>query len=120
VLTPLWVGLLVVRTDLVKLFGISGIMLFPFCFVKKDAPDRTVRHEKIHLKQAINLLVIPFYLLYFIFWVRCLFMYGKKAYYYICFEQEAYRNEFKLDYKVKYNWTKYISKSSKIKLWKDN
>jgi len=120
VLTPLWVGLLVVRTDLVKLLGISGIMLFPFCFVKKDAPDRTIRHEKIHLKQALNLLVIPFYLLYLLEWLRCLILYGKKAYYYICFEQEAYRNEFHLHYEVKYKWIKYLPKSNKIKLWKEN
>lgn len=119
-LTHLWVGLLVVRTDLVKLFGISGIMLFPFCFVKKDASDRTIRHEKIHLKQALNLLVIPFYLLYLLEWLRCLLLYGKKAYYYICFEQEAYRNDFHLHYEVKYKWIKYLPKSNKIKLWKEN
>jgi len=110
------VGLLVVRTNIVRWFGISGIMLFPFCIVKKDAPDRTIRHEIIHLKQALNLLVIPFYLLYLLEWIRCLFIYGKDAYYYICFEQEAYRNEFHVEYKVRYKWTKYLKRSQKIKL----
>lgn len=89
-------------------------MLFPFCFVKKNPSESLIRHEMIHFYQALNLLVIPFYMLYFLEWVRCLIQYGKDAYYYICFEQEAYINENIKNYKVGYNWTKYLT--NKIKL----
>ena len=97
------------------MFGISGIMLFPFCIIKKDATERTVRHEMIHFKQALNMLVIPFYILYFLEWIRCLIQYGKNAYYYICFEQEAYLNDYKKEYRVGYNWIRYVIKKHKIK-----
>ena len=106
---------MVIKTDIVKYFGLNGIMLFPFCFVRKRAIASTIRHEKIHFKQALNLLVIPFYILYFIEWIRCLIQYRKNAYYYICFEQEAFLNDYKRDYKVGYNWTRYVFKKEKIK-----
>ena len=106
---------MIFRTNIVRWFGISGIMLFPFCIVKRDANASTIRHERIHFYQALNLLVVPFYVLYFIEWVRCLIQYGKDAYYYICFEQEAYLNDYKREYKVGYNWTRYVFKKHKIK-----
>ena len=105
---------MVIKTDILKYFGLNGIMLFPFCFVRKRAIATTIRHEKIHFKQALNLLVIPFYVLYFIEWVRCLFLYKENAYYAICFEQEAFLNAYKRNYKVGYNWIKYIIKKEKI------
>ena len=43
-------------------------------------------HEKIHGKQQIELLIIPFYLIYFIEWLA-------KGYYNISFELEAYDNQ---------------------------
>ena len=111
---------MIVRTNLVRLLGVGGIMIFPFCFVEKHASDRLIRHEMIHFKQALNLLVIPFYILYLLEWIRCLFIYGKNAYYYMCFEQEAFRNEFHEHYEVKYKWIKYLPTSNKIKLWQNN
>ena len=52
----------------------SAINLFGVIFVRKDLPDRyqsdplwletIVRHERIHTSQMVELLVIPFYLIY--------------------------------------------------------
>lgn len=106
---------MIVRTNIIKIFGISGIMIFPFCIVKKDANQNTIRHERIHFKQALNLLVIPFYVLYFLEWIRCLIQYGKDAYYWNCFEQEAYLNSYKKYYKVGYNWLYYIKNKTNLR-----
>ena len=38
----------------------------------------------------------------------------------MCFEQEAFRNEFHEHYEVKYKWIKYLPTSNKIKLWQNN
>lgn len=47
--------------------GYSGITLFPFIFLKrKDMLENKVliNHEKIHLRQQIELLIVPFYAFY--------------------------------------------------------
>jgi hypothetical protein len=61
--------------------------------LKNDA--RLVNHEKIHLKQQLELLIIPFYLLYIL---EFLFQFIKQkkidaAYRSISFEREAYTND---------------------------
>lgn len=50
-----------------------------------------MNHERIHLWQQIEMLIIPFYILYFIE----LF---KKGYHNVSFEKEAYDNEKNLSY----------------------
>lgn len=82
---------------------INGITLFPFIFIKNPA-DKTnkelINHEKIHLRQQLELLVIFFYLWYVIeyyYWyfkLKDSFM----AYKYISFEREAYAMEEDLNY----------------------
>ncbi|WP_338152382.1 hypothetical protein [Psychroserpens jangbogonensis] len=54
-----------------------------------------VNHEKIHLRQQLELLIIVFYLWYSIEFLIRLLVYGnwKKAYKNISFEREAYVNE---------------------------
>ncbi len=56
---------------------------------------RLVNHEKIHLQQQIELLVLPFYLLYVLEFMIRLMQYKKWsiAYRHISFEREAYDNE---------------------------
>lgn len=83
--------------------GYSGLTLFPFVFLKHKALfDDTIliNHERIHLKQQIELLIIPFYIMYCIeFLVR--FAKYKKwslAYKNISFEREAYANESNFQY----------------------
>lgn len=83
--------------------GYVGITIFPFVFLKYKALKKDavlLNHEKIHLKQQLELLVIPFYLLYLIeFFVR-LVQYNNMyaAYKNISFEREAYVNERDFNY----------------------
>ena len=47
--------------------GFRGLTFFPFVFLmnKVDVLDKVfVNHEKIHLRQQIELLVLPFYVWY--------------------------------------------------------
>ncbi|MEM6686601.1 MAG: hypothetical protein AAF617_12540 [Bacteroidota bacterium] len=83
--------------------GFRGITLFPFIFLRdaKDKDNATlVHHEKIHLRQQIELLVLPFYILYISEWLirLCYYRNREKAYYNISFEREAYFNEQDFDY----------------------
>ncbi|WPR72821.1 hypothetical protein SLW70_06755 [Flavobacterium sp. NG2] len=83
--------------------GFRGLTLYPFVFMKfvvdKDNPI-FVNHEKIHLRQQIELLVLPFYIWYIVEYLFRLVQYRNRyqAYRNISFEREAYENETKLDY----------------------
>lgn len=59
-----------------------------------------LNHERIHLRQQIELLIIPFYLCYGIEFIIRYFQYKNwdKAYRNISFEREAYGNESDLEY----------------------
>ncbi|WBU90076.1 hypothetical protein [Cellulophaga omnivescoria] len=75
-----------------------GLSLWPFIILKSDAlrdDDSLINHEKIHLRQQLELLVLPFYVVYLLeFVIRCLFYWDSyKAYQNISFEREAYFNE---------------------------
>ena len=83
--------------------GFRGFTAFPFVFVKYRLDKENVifvNHEKIHLRQQLELLVLPFFIWYFLeFFVR--FVYYKNAdlaYRNISFERESYTNEKNLDY----------------------
>jgi len=81
----------------------KGVSLWPFVVLrdKRDAADPVfINHERIHLKQQLELFIIPFYVLYLTeFFIRyLLYRNAYKAYYNISFEREAYSNEFDLDY----------------------
>ncbi|MDN3666088.1 hypothetical protein ACFFU1_04835 [Algibacter miyuki] len=83
--------------------GYAGVTLFPFIFLKQQSMTTNtvlVNHEKIHLKQQLELLVIPFYMWYVLEFIYRLFQYKKwhMAYKNISFEKEAYSNESTLDY----------------------
>ena len=78
--------------------GYLSITIFPFIFLRsKDltANWRLVNHERIHLKQQVELLILPFYLLYALEFIVRLMQYKKwsLAYRHISFEREAYDNE---------------------------
>lgn len=77
--------------------------LYPFILVgnKKDLQNEIlINHEKIHLKQAEELLVIPFYIAYLLNYLVNLAIYRQHntAYLNIVFEREAYANECNLMY----------------------
>ncbi len=81
----------------------SGITLFPFILLrKKDAPfgEVLLNHERIHLRQQLELLILPFYI-----WYLCSYLFYRfkglshhTAYRSILFEREAYAHEKDLDY----------------------
>lgn len=97
---------------------VGGISLFPFIIMreyKKGTPggQRTVNHETIHFWQTLELGIIPFYLLYILFWLKNLLVYRDldKAYHEIPFEREAYGNQENLDYikeRKAYAWLWYV------------
>jgi hypothetical protein len=91
-------------------FRVGGITLWPFIIVRKETSQKTIRHEKIHIAQYNELLVIGFLLIYFFEWIYNIFHYDfKSAYRMIRFEKEAYANskhpEY-LCYRKHYAWRK--------------
>lgn len=72
---------------------IRAITLFPFIVIPETTSPNSVliNHEKIHLRQQLELLIIPFYIWYLI-------EYFTKGYLNISFEREAYLNEKNQDY----------------------
>ncbi len=83
--------------------GYTGITIYPFIFLKYDAlktDSILINHERIHLRQQRELLIIPFYIFYSIeFLTRLITLRNwKKAYKKISFESEAYDNEKDLNY----------------------
>ena len=83
--------------------GYRGITLFPFVLVKYvfDSENKVlINHEKIHIRQQLELLVLPFFVWYFVEYAVRLLKYknANLAYRNISFEREAYANEQHLDY----------------------
>ena len=77
--------------------------LFPYILIrdKRMADDvMLINHERIHLRQQAELLVIPFYVLYLLNYLLNLLVYRNhhKAYMYIVFEREAFSKETDSDY----------------------
>jgi len=80
-----------------------GLSIWPFIFLKNDSLKEDIfliNHEKIHLVQQKELLIIPFYIIYITEWVLRSICYFDtyKAYQNLSFEREAYLNEKDLDY----------------------
>jgi hypothetical protein len=83
--------------------GYRGLAVFPFVFVKyeKDRLNKVfVNHEKIHLRQQAELLILPFFIWYLLEYCFRLVQYknANLAYRNISFEREAYANESNLVY----------------------
>jgi hypothetical protein len=77
----------------------AAMALFPFILLnrRKKITDVLINHERIHLMQQLEMLVIPFYFIY-------LFELVVKGYRNISFEKEAYANEKNLDYLRQRKW----------------
>ncbi|MDT0555838.1 hypothetical protein [Patiriisocius hiemis] len=93
--------------------GFNGITLWPFIVVrlKELVNDKVfMNHEKIHLRQQIEMLVLPFYLWYGIEFIIRLIQYKNRnlAYRNISFEREAYGNEKDLCYLKQRSFWKFI------------
>lgn len=83
--------------------GFRGITIFPFVFLldKKDSQNPVfLNHERIHIRQQLELLIIPFFIWYGIEFGLRWWQHRdrRKAYYAISFEREAYAYEKDLDY----------------------
>lgn len=93
--------MLVIKTSLLPK-DVVAIALYPLVLVSKEKHinEYVINHERIHLRQQLELLIIPFYLWYGIEYLALWIKYkdGDKAYRSISFEKEAYANEGNLDY----------------------
>ncbi len=71
----------------------AGMAFFPFVIINSqvEPTPELINHERIHLRQQIEMLVIPFYIWYLI-------AYYRKGYMNISFEKEAYANDKNLTY----------------------
>ncbi|WP_426091038.1 hypothetical protein [Flavobacterium sp. DSR3-2] len=83
--------------------GYHGLALFPFVFIKFSVDKENMvflNHEKIHLRQQLELLIVPFFIWYFIeYFVRVAqYKNADLAYRNISFEREAYANESNLEF----------------------
>ena len=83
--------------------GFRGITLFPFIVVSERVLKQNevmINHEKIHIRQQIELLILPFFIWYGIeFLFRWIISKDKNvAYRNISFEREAYAKEKDLNY----------------------
>ncbi len=94
----------------------NGMALFPFILVKEPGSkfdEVIVRHENIHLRQQLELLVLPFYFFYLINYLynRAVFKSHHEAYMSIVFEREAYANDAFPDYlkrRKRFAWISYF------------
>ena len=90
--------------------------LYPFILVnKKELLNNAVviNHERIHLRQQAELLVLPFYILYLLNYLVNLAIYHQhnKAYLNIVFEREAYAKEqamLYLKHRKWFAWARYF------------
>ena len=93
-----------------------GLSLWPFIILREASykQDKVLlRHERIHLRQQQELLLVFFYLWYVLEWLfRTLWYFDSyRAYQNISFEREAYANEEDANYlnaRKPYGFLKYI------------
>lgn len=81
----------------------EGIVLWPFIFVRNKSLKKDplfMNHERIHIRQQLELLIVFFFILYFFEYFYRLIRYRNSytAYSKLSFEREAYANERNADY----------------------
>lgn len=94
--------------------GFRGLTLYPFVFLKDKSDKENVvllNHERIHIRQQIELLVVPFYIWYSLeYLVRLIQCKDRNlAYRNISFEREAYQNEKNLYYVKQRSFWRFIN-----------
>jgi len=92
---------------------VYAITIFPFVISREELDEEVKNHESIHFYQQLELLIIPFYILYVIFFIVGWIKYrdSEKAYLSIPFEMECYKNEENLNYlsqRTPWAWMRYI------------
>ena len=79
----------------------NGMAIFPFLFVKYKKPSIVlINHERIHFRQQLEMLILPFYVWYVLEYLiyRLKGKSSNQAYMSISFEREAYDNDDDLMY----------------------
>lgn len=94
--------------------GYIGLTVFPFIIIrdkKRRNFEVLINHEKIHIRQQLELLVFPFFIFYgFEFLIRWIQFKDKKlAYKNISFEREAYINEKDPNYLKQRSFYKFLN-----------
>ena len=132
--------MIIVRNNLIPFRGYSAVTIWPIVFVRRGAwySHNTDRHERIHGRQQIEMLLVGIVLAavlaavgcgWWSLWALPLFYlcYGveylirlaitrdhDRAYRSISFEQEAYAHQFDetyLQYRRRFAWLRYIFKA---------
>ncbi|MCU0467837.1 MAG: hypothetical protein MUF58_04480 [Arcicella sp.] len=99
---------LIVRLPFMK---VNGMAIFPFLFVRSKNPSKIlINHERIHFRQQLELLIIPFYFWYVVEYLlhRIKGKSGNQAYRSISFEREAYQNDENLSYLKNRKWWAFL------------
>lgn len=96
-------SMIILSLRLLRKTRINGITIFPFIFLRESAFKENkilINHEKIHIRQQLELLIIFFYLWYVVeYYYWYLKLKDKQlAYRNISFEREAYAMEEDLNY----------------------
>ena len=81
----------IIYNKIIPFKGYKAMAIWPFIFARKKLSEIDINHEKIHLAQQLELLIIPFYIIYFIEWIF-------KGYKQISFEKEAYTHQEDMNY----------------------
>ena len=94
--------------------GYRGMTVFPFVILReKDGKQNAVlvNHEKIHIRQQLELLVLPFFIWYGVEFLLRWIQFNDKnlAYRNISFEREAYANEKDLNYLKSRSFWKFLN-----------
>lgn len=83
---------------------VTAMAFWPFIIFRsrEDASNPIIlNHERIHHRQQLEMLIVPYYVLYFAeYWTK-MFQNGfnhEKAYFSVSFEREAYDNEKNFNY----------------------
>ncbi len=100
----------------VKKLPALAMAIYPFILLKDKTQKQNivlVNHERIHFKQQLELLIIPFYLLYLTYYFinRLKRQNHYTAYMNIAFEKEAYANELNPNYlktRKMFSWLKHL------------
>lgn len=92
---------------------VNAMALFPFIILKNKQQKKDqvlIHHERIHLRQQLELLILPFYIFYLLNYSINLLRYRNhyQAYFNISFEREAYYFEADLNYLSKRKWLNWV------------
>lgn len=95
----------------------AAMAIYPFIVIRNKAykQDKVlIHHELIHFRQQLELLIIPFYILYVLHYLVNRFKYQShhQAYLNIAFEREAYAKEGDFDYlktRKIFSWTRWVN-----------